>query len=46
MVEAEVGDDAVDPGVEGALEAEVAEVAISLEEGLLLDVLGILLGTG
>ena len=43
MVQAKVGDDPVEPGVEGALEPEVAEVAVGLEEGLLVNVLGVLL---
>ena len=43
LVEAEVGDDPVQPGVEGALKPEVAEVAVRFEERLLVDVLRILL---
>src|SRR5271156_2347596 len=39
MVETEVGDDAVNPGIEGTLEPETAEVLVRLEEGFLIDVL-------
>src|SRR5512146_136044 len=46
MIEAEVGDDPVDPGVERTLEAEAAEVSIRLEERVLVDVARVLLGTG
>src|SRR5437763_1850605 len=46
LVRAEVGDDAVDPGIERALKAEVADVAISLEEGCLVDVFGVVLVAG
>ena len=46
LVETEVGDDAVDPGIEGALKAEVADIAVGLEEGFLVDVFRIVLGTG
>src|SRR5208282_785638 len=45
MVEAEIGDDPVDPGVEGALEAEAAQILVGLEEGLLINVLGVRLGS-
>ena len=43
VIEAQVGNDAVDPGIEGTFEAEICQVAIGLEEGFLVDVLGILL---
>jgi hypothetical protein len=46
MVQAQVGHNAVKPGVERALEAEVPDVSIGLQEGLLVDILGVLLGTG
>src|SRR5262249_40765740 len=46
MVETKVGDDAVDPGVERALEAEVPEMAIRLQERFLVDVLRVGLRTG
>src|SRR5258708_23384496 len=42
VVQAHVGDDAVEPGIEAALEAETVYVAINLEEGFLVDVSGIL----
>src|SRR5207249_10212496 len=38
LIEAHVGDDAVEPGVEAAFEAEAMQVAVNLEEGLLIDV--------
>ena len=41
MVEAEIGDDAVQPGVEGAFKAEAAEIAVGLEKGFLIDILGV-----
>src|SRR5207302_9541045 len=44
MIETQVRDDAVDPRVEGTLKTEVADVAISLQEGFLIDVLRVLFG--
>src|SRR5882762_9853645 len=41
MIEAEVGDDPVDPRVEGTFKTEAAQILVSLEEGLLIDVLGV-----
>ena len=46
MIEAEIGDDAVDPGVEGTLKAETAQILVGLEEGLLINVLGVGLRSG
>ena len=46
MVEAKIGDDAVDPGIERALEPEAPQVAISLKEGFLVDVLGVVFRGG
>ena len=46
MVEAEIGHDAVDPGVEGALEAEVAHALVRLQERFLINVLGFVLRSG
>lgn len=43
-VQAKVGDDAVEPGVEAAIEAEGVEIAMDAEEGLLVDIAGVLLG--
>src|SRR4051812_33092332 len=40
MVEAKIGDDAVDPGVERAFEAEAAQVLERLQESVLVNVLG------
>src|SRR5216684_4216288 len=42
VIQADVGDDAVEPGIEAALEAETVEIAVDLEEGLLVDVPGVL----
>src|SRR5260370_27432999 len=42
VVEAYVGDDAVEPGVKAALEAKAVEIAVNLEEGFLIDVPGVL----
>src|SRR5258708_33237549 len=41
MIEAEVGDDPVDPGVEGTFKTEAAQILVRLEEGLLINVLGV-----
>src|SRR5262249_41123357 len=41
VVETKIGDDAEDPCVERTFEAEAADVTISLEEGFLVNVLGI-----
>src|SRR3981189_3715788 len=38
MVQASVGDDAVEPSVKAALEAETVEVTVNLEECFLIDV--------
>ena len=38
MVEAYVRDNAVEPSVEAALEAEAMEIAVNLEEGFLINV--------
>src|SRR5262249_3306142 len=38
MVQANIGHDAVEPGVEAALEAEAMKVAVNLEEGFLINV--------
>ena len=46
MVEAQVGRDAVDPGVERALKAEVLQIPVSFEKGLLMDILRVLLRAG
>ena len=35
MIEAEVGDDPVNPGIKRALEAEIPDMAIGLQEGFL-----------
>src|SRR6266550_7606137 len=42
MVQANVGYDAVEPGVKAALEAETMEIAVDLQECFLVDVSGIL----
>src|SRR6266481_4398839 len=41
MVEAEIGDDAVNPGVERTLETETAQIFVSLEECILMNILGV-----
>ena len=41
VVEAEIGDDAVNPRVEGALKAKIANALVRLQERVLDDVLGI-----
>ncbi len=41
MIEADVGHNAINPGVEGAIEAEPRQVAINLQECFLVDVLGV-----
>src|SRR6266852_4860299 len=42
VVKADIGDNAVKPGVETAFEAESVEIAVDLEEGFLVDVAGVL----
>src|SRR5215467_13828652 len=46
MIQAKIGDDAVNPGVEGALEAKVDDVPVSFEEGFLVDILCVRFGVG
>src|SRR5262249_24420239 len=46
VIKAEVGNDAVDPGVEGALEAEAAYVLVGLQESILENVLRVVLRPG
>src|SRR6266446_302421 len=46
MIEAEIGDDAVNPGVERRLKTKAIEVLVGPEKCFLIDVLSILLGTG
>jgi len=41
VVEANVGDNAVEPGVKAAFEAEAVKVAVDLKESLLIDVAGV-----
>ncbi len=41
MIEAEIGNDAVDPGIEGTLKTETAQILVGLEEGLLINVLSV-----
>src|ERR1700720_1568558 len=38
VIEANVGNDSIDPGEEGAFEAEAVQIAVDLQEGLLIDV--------
>jgi hypothetical protein len=45
-IERDIGDDTVEPGVKGALEAEVRKIPVGLEEGFLHDVLRIILRSG
>ncbi len=42
VVQANVGDDTVQPGIKAALEAETVEIAVNLEEGFLINVPSIL----
>ena len=42
MVQANVGNDAVEPGVKAALKAESVEIAVDLKEGFLIYVPGVL----
>ena len=46
MIETQIGHDPVNPRVEGTLEAKAADVLVGLEEGVLIDVLGVVLGPG
>ena len=46
MIEAEIGDDAVNPGVERRLKTKAIKVLVGPEKCFLIDVLSILLGTG
>ena len=42
LIEANVGDDAIEPGIKAALETESMEVAVDLQEGFLVDVARVL----
>src|SRR5260370_11122851 len=46
MVQAKIGHNAINPGIKRALEAKASDVLVSLEEGVLIDVLGVVLGAG
>src|SRR6266566_504409 len=42
VVQADVGDDAIEPGVKAAFKAEAVQIPVNLEESFLVDVAGIL----
>ncbi len=42
VVQADVGDDAVEPGVKAAFKAETVQIPVNLEERFLIDVAGVL----
>src|SRR5258708_19257182 len=42
VIQADVGDDAVEPGVKAALETKTMEIAVNLEESFLVDLPGVL----
>ena len=46
VVQAQVGHDAVDPGIEGAFEAEIADALVRLQKGFLINVLGFVFRAG
>ena len=46
MIEAKVGHNPVDPGVEGTFKTKAANVLVCLEEGILVDVLRVVFRTG
>ena len=46
MIETQVRHDPVNPCVEGTLEPEAADVLVSLEEGILIHVLGVVFSSG
>src|SRR5260370_2521205 len=46
MVQATIGNNAINPGINRALEAKASDVLVSLEEGVLIDVLGVVLSAG
>src|ERR1700679_3164657 len=46
MIEAKISYDAVNPRIKRALEAEASDVLISLEEGVLINILRVVLGAG
>src|ERR1700733_11836218 len=46
MIQAEIGNNAIDPGVKGAFEAEAAQIHVGAQESFLVDVLTILGGAG
>ena len=46
VIQAEIGDDAIDPGVERALEAEARQIDVGAKKGFLIDVLTIFLRAG
>ena len=43
LIETKVGDDAIDPRLEGAFKAEVSDVAEGLKESFLVDVFRVVL---
>ena len=46
LIQAQICDDTVDPSVEGALKPEVSDVPVGLQEGFLVNVLGVVLAAG
>ena len=46
MIQAEIGHDAVDPGVEGAFEAKVANTFVRLQKCVLINILRFVLRSG
>ena len=46
MIQAEIGHDAVDPGVKGAFESKVANTFVRLQKCILINILGFVLGPG
>jgi hypothetical protein len=46
MVQAEIGNNAINPGVKRALKTEVPDVPVGLQEGLLIDIVRVGVGAG
>ena len=46
LVQAKIGHDPVDPGIKRALEAEISDIPECLQKGFLINILGVVLGSG
>src|SRR5437762_14897 len=46
LIQAQIGDNAINPRIERALEAEITDVAVGFQESFLVDILGVVLAAG